>query len=314
MKLIEHLQKAKKTLFTCEIVPPLKGHGINELWKVLDKLVEFQPAIIDVTYHRQEIISLQENNHISRERKRPGTLGICGAILQRYQIDPAPHVICGGMDRYSIEDMLLDIHYLGIQNILILQGDKSHHEKEFIPVQDGYSHASELLEQVQLMEQGRFLDPDLSIRDVPDFCIGVAGYPEKHFFAPSMESDLAMLQKKVSLGADYIITQMFFDNKYYFNFVSQCRKLGITIPILPGIKPITSKKQLTSLPKTFSLQIPENLASDIYFAKNDAEVQKIGMDWCVEQCKELLKNNVPSLHFYTMSKIEPTVQILQQIF
>lgn len=278
MKLHVRLQQAHSTIFTCEIVPPLKSQNDREMWLAIESLAEFKPGVMDVTYHRAEPHPAFDIHGCKIQqwiRKRAGTLGICGAILYRYHLDPVPHFVCAGLDCGALEDMLLDCHWLGIENIMVLQGDKLPKET---------------------------------------FCIGVAGYPEKHHDAPTMEADLDALAHKVRLGANYIVTQMFFDNQKYFAFVKSCRERGISIPILPGIKPITTKKQATVLPGVFHIELPNELQKQLDQAKNDAEVEQIGIEWCVAQCLELKAACVPAIHFYTMSKAEPTLKILKKVF
>jgi methylenetetrahydrofolate reductase (NADPH) len=317
MKLAERLRNAATPLFTCEILPPLKGDGIQEIFDTIDRLMEFKPVAIDVTYHRQDYAHFRKaDGTLERKlyRKRPGTVGICAAILHRYHVDPVPHFICGGFTVEETEDALVDLDFLGIDNLLVLQGDKLEREDRFTATNGGHCYASELLQQVVNMNQGKYLDPNLVVRHPTHFCIGVAGYCEKHCAAPDMDTDLLYLKKKVDSGAEYIVTQMFFDNQKYFQFVEKCRAIGITVPVIPGIKPLTTEKQITLLPNTFSIQLPEPFLHELRKAKNNAEVKEIGIAWCVQQCKELMKYGVPSLHFYTMGKAEPAVKILKQIF
>ena len=317
MKLIDRIQGATSTLFTFEILPPRKGDGIKDLFVTIERLLEFRPAVIDVTTHRQDYVRITDrhgNQEWKPYCKRPGTVGICAAILNRYGIDPVPHIICGGATKERIEEALIDLHYLGITNILVLQGDKLSIEDEFIATPGGHGYANGLLQQATAMNQGRYLDPDIQLKEPSDFCIGVAGYPEKHYAAPDMAADLRFLKAKVDAGADYIVTQMFFDNAKYFSFVESCRALGITVPIIPGIKPLTNARHLATLPAIFFTEIPEILAQEVKRASDPAAVQQIGIEWCIQQCRELLKCRVPSLHFYTMSRPHPTLKILREIF
>jgi methylenetetrahydrofolate reductase (NADPH) len=318
MKVCEHLHTADgKTLFTIEILPPLKGENIKMLFDNIDPLMEFKPPFIDVTYHREEYVYKKLENGLLEKRstrKRPGTVGICAAIQNRYKVDTVPHIICGGFTREETENALIDLHFLGIDNILVLQGDAIKTESRFIPEPDGYRYASELLEQVQRMNKGIYLDDELQNTSPTAFCVGVAGYPEKHFSAPNLKTDLKYLKLKVDLGAEYIVTQMFFDNKKYFDFVDECRKVGITVPIIPGIKPLTGKGQLTILPKTFHIDIPEGLSEAVEKCKDNASVKEVGIEWCIQQSRELIKHNVPTLHFYSMGKSDPIYRIAKELF
>lgn len=318
MKVCEHLQKANgKTLFTIEILPPLKGENIRNLFDNIDPLMEFKPPFIDVTYHREEYVYRKKEGGLlekSTTRKRPGTVGICAAIQNHYKVDTVPHIICGGFSKEETENALIDLHFLGVDNILVLQGDAIKSEARFVPEPDGHRYASELLEQVVKMNKGFFLDEELQNTTPTDFCIGVAGYPEKHFYAPNLKTDLKYLKLKVDLGAEYIVTQMFFDNKKYFEFVDKCRKAGINVPIIPGIKPLTGKGQLTILPKTFHIDIPEDLADEAEKCADNKAVKEVGIKWCIEQSRELINAGVPTLHFYSMGKSDPIFQIAKALF
>jgi len=318
MKITEHIKNANgKSLFTIEILPPLKGENIRSLFDNLDPLMEFKPPFIDVTYHREEYQYRKVESGLLEKRstrKRPGTVGICAAIQNHYKIDTVPHIICGGFTREETENALIDLHFLGIDNVLVLQGDAIKSEAKFIPEPDGYRYASELIEQVGRMNKGKYLDDDLQNTSPTNFCVGVAGYPEKHFSAPNMKADLKYLKLKVDLGAEYIVTQMFFDNRKYFQFVEECRKAGITVPIIPGIKPITGKGQLTVLPKTFHIDIPEELSEAVEQCSDTAAVKEVGIEWCIQQSKELIRQNVPTLHFYSMGKSDPIYRIAKALF
>jgi methylenetetrahydrofolate reductase (NADPH) len=306
-----------KTLFTIEILPPLKGENIKSLFDNLDPLMEFKPPFIDVTYHREEYVYKKMESGLLEKRstrKRPGTVGICAAIQNQYKIDTVPHIICGGFSREETENALIDLHFLGIDNILVLQGDAIKTESKFVPEPDGHRYASELLQQVKKMNNGLYLDDELQGTSPTAFCIGVAGYPEKHFSAPNLKTDIKYLKLKVDLGAEYIVTQMFFDNKKYFDFVEECRKAGINVPIIPGIKPITGKNQLNVLPKTFHIDIPEDLADAVEQCKDNAAVKEVGIEWCIQQSKELIKQNVPTLHYYSMGKSDPIYRIAKALF
>lgn len=318
MKVCDHIKAANgKTLFTIEILPPLKGESIRILFDNIDPLMEFKPPFIDITYHREEYVYKKKENGLLEKRstrKRPGTVGMCAAIQNRYKVDTVPHIICGGFTREETENALIDLHFLGIDNVLVLQGDAIKNESRFVPEPGGHHYASDLLQQVVNMNKGIYLDDDLQNATPTDFCVGVAGYPEKHFFAPNLKADIKYLKLKVDLGADYIVTQMFFDNKKYFDFVEKCREAGITVPIIPGIKPITSRGQTTILPKAFHIDIPEDLADAIDSCKDNFAVKEVGIEWCIQQSKELMKYGVPTLHYYSMGKSDPIYRIAKALF
>ena len=318
MKVTDHLRNANgKTLFTIEILPPLKGENIRSIFDNLDPLMEFKPPFIDVTYHREEYVYKKMESGLLEKRstrKRPGTVGICAAIQNKYKIDTVPHIICGGFTREETENALIDLHFLGIDNILVLQGDAIKSESKFVAEPDGHRFASELLQQAIKMNSGLYLDDELQGTSPTNFCIGVAGYPEKHFSAPNLKADLKYLKLKVDLGAEYVVTQMFYDNKKYFDFVDECRKIGINVPIIPGIKPITGKNQLNVLPKTFHIDIPEDLAEAVDQCKDNAAVKEVGIEWCIQQSKELIQHNVPTLHYYSMGKSDPIYRIAKALF
>lgn len=305
MKVIEHLNEAKGTLVSFEILPPLKGKGINALWEHLDPLMEFKPAFINVTYHRSESMFKKKPDGTFDKvevRKRPGTVGICAALMNRYKVDAVAHLICGGFNKQETEDALIDLHFLGVNNVLVLRGDAPRNESSFEPEPGGHRYAIELQQQVMNMNNAMYLEEDLKNAVRTNFCVGVAGYPEKHFEAPNMQTDLAFLKAKVDAGAEYVVTQMFFDNQKYFAFVQACRDAGIHVPIVPGLKPITSKKQLSIIPRTFHVDIPEALSSEIMKCKSDADVEVVGQEWLLTQSKELKAANVPVLHYYTLGK------------
>lgn len=318
MKVTEHLKEANgKTLFTIEILPPLKGENIKTLFGNIDPLMEFKPPFIDVTYHREEYVFKNKPGGLlekSTTRKRPGTVGICAAIQNKYKVDTVPHIICGGFSREETENALIDLHFLGIDNVLVLQGDAIKTEPRFIPEPDGHHYASDLLQQVVNMNNCVYMDDTLQNPTPTNFCIGVAGYPEKHYCAPNLKSDLKYLKLKVDLGAEYVVTQMFFDNKKYFDFVAKCREAGINVPIVPGIKPITSKVQTTVLPKTFHIDIPEELSDEIDKCKDNAAAKEVGIEWAIQQSKELIRFGVPTLHFYSMGKSDPIYRIAKALF
>lgn len=305
MKVIDHIKQAKDTLISFEVLPPLKGKGIEALYNHLDPLMEFKPSFINVTYHRSEHIFKKRMDGSFEKivvRKRPGTESICAAIMNKYDVDTVPHLICGGFGINETEDALINLRYLGIDNVLVLRGDAAKNETAFEPEPGGHKYASDLLRQVVNLNSGVYLEDELKNSHKTDFCIGVAGYPEKHFEAPNMDTDLAYLKAKVEGGADYIITQMFFDNAKFYAFVEACRAIGITVPIIPGLKPIYSKKQLNILPKTFHIDLPRDLSNEILNCKTDAEVEQVGAEWLLMQSKDLKKNGVPVLHYYTLGR------------
>jgi len=318
MKVVDHLKKANgKTLFTIEVLPPLKGENIRSLFDHMDPLMEFKPPFVDVTYHREEFVYKKRENGLLEKkstRKRPGTVALCAAIQNHYKVDTVPHIICGGFTKDETENALIDLHFLGIENLLVLQGDGIKNEGRFVPEPDGHKYASELLEQIVNLNHGNYLDDDLLNSTPTDFCIGVAGYPEKHFAAPNLKTDLKYLKLKVDHGAQYIVTQMFFDNKKYFDFVARCREAGINVPIIPGIKPITSKNQTNVLPTIFYIDLPEELADEVEKCKDNAAVKQVGIDWAIKQSKELMKAGVPTLHFYSMGKSDPIYKIAKELF
>lgn len=317
MKITDHIKNANgKTLFSFELLPPVKGRGIKEIYNAIDPLMEFNPPFIDVTYHREDYIYKQHENGLLEQvayRKRPGTVAICAAIINRYKVDAVPHLICGGFTKEETENALIDLQFLGIDNVLVLRGDARKADPAFIPTPGGHSYACDLLGQVVDMNNGNYLNGEADVAN-SDFCIGIAGYPEKHFEAPNMALDMRYLKKKVEMGADFIVTQMFFDNKKYCDFVKLCRDNGINVPIIPGLKPITSSKQLINLPKIFHIDIPEDLSDAVLACKSEKEVKEVGIEWMIEQCKELMSFGAPVLHFYTMSNPEPTRRIAQAIF
>lgn len=314
MKVTDHIAQAKGTLISFEVLPPLKGKGIEALYKHLDPLMAFNPSFINVTYHRSEHVFKKRADGTFEKvvtRKRPGTESICGAIMNKYNVDTVPHLICGGFSVNETEDALINLRYLGIDNVLVLRGDAAKNESAFEPEPGGHKYASDLLKQVVNLNAGIYLEDELKGTHKTDFCIGVAGYPEKHFEAPNMESDLQYLKQKVDAGADYIITQMFFDNAKYYAFVKACREIGINVPIIPGLKPVYSKKQLTVLPKTFHIDLPAELSNEILKCKTDEEVEKVGERWLLEQSRDLKKNGVPVLHYYTLGKPGVIVNVVK---
>ncbi len=305
MKVIDHIREAKDTLISFEILPPLKGKGINAIYNHLDPLMEFKPSFINVTYHRSEtMFKKQADGSFAKieVRKRPGTVGICAAIMQHYNVDPVPHLICGGFTREETENALIDLAFLGIDNVLVLRGDAPKNETFFEPEQGGNHYAIDLLKQVVDLNHGLYLEEEVKDPGNAQFCIGVAGYPEKHFEAPNKSTDLAYLKAKVDAGAEYVVTQMFFDNQKYFEFVESCLAAGINVPIIPGLKPITNKKQMSLLPRIFHVDLPTDLSGEIMKCKSDADVELVGTEWLLNQSRELKKAGVPVLHYYTLGK------------
>ena len=314
MKVIEHLQKAKDTLVSFEILPPLKGKTISSIYDHLDPLMEFKPSFINVTYHRSETMFKKKADGTFEKvevRKRPGTVGICAAIMNHYQVDAVPHLICGGFAKRETEDALIDLHFLGVDNVLVLRGDAAKNESSFEPEPDGHRYAIDLLKQVVCLNHGIYLEEDIKNGGKTNFCIGVAGYPEKHFEAANMKMDLQALKAKVDAGAEYIVTQMFFDNQKYFDFVKQCREVGIQVPIIPGLKVIKSAKQINTLPKTFYVDLPPELAEELL--ANADHAQEIGKKWTLNQCEQLLSFGVPALHFYVMNDAPQIVDIFKKL-
>ena len=318
MKVTEHLANAKgKTLFSIEILPPQKGKTIDDLFSAIEPLMEFKPPFIDVTYHREEIMYKKRGDGLMEEvplRKRPGTVGICAALKGRFNVDTVPHLVCGGFTPEETEDALFTLHYLGINNLLLLQGDADKNPKTSDAPKSSYKYASDLVNQVAKMNKGHFLHEETENELKTNFCIGVAGYPEKHFEAPNLRTDLKYLKAKIDAGAEYIVTQMFFDNSKYFEFIDKCREAGINVPIIPGLKPITTKKQCTSLPKVFHVDLPDSLIDEVEKCKTDKEVKEVGIEFCIQQSKELMKQGVPCLHYYTMGNAEITCRIAKKVF
>ncbi len=310
MKVIEHLQTAKEPLISFEIIPPQRGGDFRKLEQVIAALAQFNPPFIDVTSHAAQPVD-GENGKIVR-RKRPGTLGICAVIQHKYKIDAVPHVLCQGFTREETEDFLIDLHYLGIQNVLALRGDKTKYEKLLPEGRSKHEYAADLVKQIAAMNNGKYLEDQFEAAS-PDFCIGAAGYPETHFEAPHATADLRHLHEKVNAGAEYIVTQMFFNNRTYFDFVKRCQYHHIDAPIIPGLKILTSKEQLLSLPQRFYITMPPSLIQQVEAAKDKKEVSEIGIQWAVKQAEELLNHNVPAVHFYVMGNPAPVVEVIQRL-
>ena len=318
MKVTDYLKKAgNNTLISFEVLPPLKGSGMQDIFNLLDPLMEFKPPFIDVTYHREEYIyKKQDSGYYEKTaiRKRPGTVGICAAIMHRYDVDAVPHLICGGFNREDTENALIDLNFLEINNVLALRGDALQFDSKFVPEPGGNAYALDLVKQIDDMNHGRYLDENIENGQKTNFCIGIAGYPEKHFEAPNMESDLAFIKQKVEAGAEYIVTQMFFDNKKYFEYVESCRNAGIHIPIVPGLKPLTKMYQLSSIPRHFYINLPEDLVSAFLSAKTMEAKRQVGIEWCIAQSKELKAAGVPCLHYYTMGDVVTIKKIAESVF
>ena len=318
MKVTDYLKKAgNNTLISFEVLPPRKGSGMQEIFNLLDPLMEFKPPFIDVTYHREEYIyKKQDSGYYEKTaiRKRPGTVGICAAIMHRYDVDAVPHLICGGFNREDTENALIDLNFLEINNVLALRGDALQFDSKFVPEPSGNAYALDLVKQIDDMNHGRYLDENIENGQKTNFCIGIAGYPEKHFEAPNMESDLAFIKQKVEAGAEYIVTQMFFDNKKYFEYVESCRNAGIHIPIVPGLKPLTKMYQLSSIPRHFYINLPEDLVSAFLSAKTMEAKRQVGIEWCIAQSQELKAAGVPCLHYYTMGDVDTIKKIAESVF
>jgi methylenetetrahydrofolate reductase (NADPH) len=318
MKVTEHIENANgKPLFSFEILPPLKGQNIQSIFDSIDPLMEFKPPFIDVTYHREEYEYKELPNGLLEKKivkKRPGTVGICSAIQNKYQLDAIPHILCGGFTKEDTENFLIDLDFLGIQNVVALRGDAVKSEIYFKPEKEGNQYATELVSQIENLNKGIYLDADLQNTSATNFCIGVAGYPEKHMEAPSLDSDIYFLKQKIKNGAAYIVTQMFFDNKKFFDFVDKCRREGITVPIIPGLKPISTKKQLNQIPHRFKVDLPDDLIMAIVKAKDNDAVRQIGIEWCTAQSKELVASGIPVLHYYSMGKPDNIKAIAKEVF
>jgi methylenetetrahydrofolate reductase (NADPH) len=318
MKVTEYFEQAKgTTLISFEVLPPMKGGSIQSIFNTLDPLMEFKPPFIDVTYHREEFVYKRRPSGYFEKiaiRKRPGTVGICAAIMNRYGVDAVPHLICGGFSKEDTENALIDLHFLNINNVLALRGDAEKFEGKFIPHPDGNAYALDLVKQVQAMNEGHYMDTSIQNGTKTDFCIGVAGYPEKHFEAPSLMADFQTTKAKIEAGGNYIVTQMFFDNKHYFDYVDLCRREGVDVPVVPGLKPITKKAQLTALPRVFFLNLPDDLVKAVLQAKDDDAVKEIGIEWCIAQSKELKAKGAPCLHYYTMGDVKTIRRIAEAVY
>lgn len=314
MKVTELLNQADRCLFSFEILPPKKGKSADDIFATVEALLPYKPSFIDVTSHPTQVIFKEMGDGMLKRvpiKKRPGTLSVCAAITYRYGVATVPHIICSGFSKDETEDALIELSFLGIKNVMALRGDPSHGDKRFVPSADGHCNALGLVEQISGLNRGEYLH---EVADPTDFCIGVSGYPEKHVEAPNMASDLGWLKAKVDAGADFIVTQMFFDNADYFKFVEDCRTLGITVPIIPGLKPLTARSQISMLPQTFGIDLPSGLVEAVSAAPDEESVRKIGIEWCIEQSRELAAKGAPGLHFYTMGKATAVRKIVEAVY
>ncbi len=317
MKVIDIISSSSKTVFSLELLPPLKGNDASHIYKTIENLLDYNPKYINITTHRDEVEfrELSDGSLIKRTtRKRPGTVAIAASIQNRFGIPVVPHILCGGFTKSETEHVLIDLNFLGIENVLALRGDGIKTQHVFQPEKEGHSNANELVGQIVNLKKGVYLEKDLKNNTPLDFCIGVAGYPEKHFEAPNMEQDICYLKQKVDAGADYIVTQMFFNNRFYYDFVNKCRNIGITVPIIPGIKPVTLKNQLTVLPKIFNIDLPVELSDELAKCKTNEDASKVGTEWAIYQSKDLVANNVPSLHIYTYGVSDNVREIVKAVF
>jgi len=318
MKVIDILNSSQKPFASFELVPPLKGSDVSRLYDSIDPLMQFQPPFINITCHRDEVEYVSNGDGSYRKMtlaKRPSTIAIVAAIMRRYpNLEIVPHVICGGASQSRVESELLDLHFLGIQNVVALRGDAIPGQRFFIPEADGFSHSSELVAMIRHLNDGQYLDPTVKNGLSTDFCVGVAAYPEKHFEAANLDVDIQHLKQKVEAGADYIVTQMFFDNQQYFRFVDCLREAGITVPVIPGLKPISSQRQIDLLPRSFHIDIPQALVNEINKAKTADAVYQVGIEWAIEQSRDLLAHGAPAIHYYTMAKPDNVCQIVEKVF
>ena len=318
MKVIDILNSSQKPFASFELVPPLKGSDVSRLYDSIDPLMQFQPPFINITCHRDEVEYVPNGDGSYRKMtlaKRPSTIAIVAAIMRRYpHLEIVPHVICGGASQSRVESELLDLHFLGIQNVVALRGDAIPGQRFFIPEPDGFSHSSELVAMIRHLNGGQYLDPTVKNGLSTDFCVGVAAYPEKHFEAANLDVDIQHLKQKVEAGADYIVTQMFFDNQQYFRFVDRLREAGITVPVIPGLKPISSQRQIELLPRSFHIDIPQALVNEINKAKTADAVYQVGIEWAIAQSRDLLTHGAPAIHYYTMAKPDNVCQIVEKVF
>ena len=318
MKVIEILNNSQRPFASFELVPPLKGSDVSRLYDSIEPLMQFEPPFINITCHRDEVEYVPNGDGTYKKMtlaKRPGTVAIVAAIMRRYpQLEIVPHVICGGASASRVESELLDLHFLGIRNVVALRGDAIPGQRFFIPETDGFSHSSELVAMINHLNHGQYLDPTVKKGLPTDFCVGVAAYPEKHFEAANLDADIQHLKRKVEAGADYIVTQMFFDNQQYFRFVERLRQAGITVPVIPGLKPISSQRQIDLLPRSFHIDIPQQLVSELSKAKSADAAYQVGIEWAISQSRDLLAHGAPAIHYYTMAKPDNVCQIVKTVF
>lgn len=318
MKVIDILRSAERPFASFELVPPLKGSDVSILYQSIDPLMQFNPPFINVTCHRDEIEYVPNADgtfSMMTLSKRPSTVAIVAAIMRRYpELEIVPHVICGGASRSKVESELLDLHFLGIRNVVALRGDALPGQRFFVPEKNGFSHSSELVNMIANLNKGQYLDPTVRKGTATDFCVGVAAYPEKHYEAANLDTDIEFLKKKVDAGADYIVTQMFFDNDSFFRFVDGCRKAGINVPIIPGLKPMSTLRQIDLLPRSFHIDIPQELVTIMAKAKTNDDAYKIGIEWASRQSEQLLAHGVPAIHYYTMARPDNVCQVVRNAF
>lgn len=317
MNVVEKLKNAKSPLFTFELLPPPKGTNIDTIYNAIDQLIEFNPAYINITYHQQEEVFKNRADGLIEKStvwKRPGTVAISAAIKYKYGVTIVPHIICGGFSKEETENALIDLNFLGINNLLVLRGDPQKGQKYFVPENGGHKYSIDLVKQIINLNNGKYLDKDIQNKTATNFCLGVAGYPEKHIESPNMKFDMMILKEKIDAGAEYVVTQMFFDNNKYYDFVRLCREEGINVPIVPGIKPISSVNDIKLLPKVFNIDIPEELSHELEKSKSNHEARRIGIEWAIKQSKELKNFGVPSLHYYTIGQSDNIKEIARQIF
>jgi methylenetetrahydrofolate reductase (NADPH) len=317
LKVNEAIERADKTLFSFELLPPLKGQNIEHIESAIDPLMEFNPAFVNVTYHQEEFHYKPLSNGLLEKktiRKRPGTVGITAAIMYRYRLNVVPHIICGGFNQEETENALIDLHFLGVKNLLVVRGDAQPSMKYFRAEPGGHSHSIDLVNQIMKLNNGKYIEEDLLNATPTNFSVGVAGYPEKHIEAPNLESDLKFLKMKIDAGAEFVVTQMFYDNRKYFDFVERCRAIGITIPIIPGLKPISTLNHLNILPQTFNIDLPQELVKEVQKCTDNKQIRKLGIEWAIAQSRELIANGAPVLHFYTMGNSDNIRKIAEAVF
>lgn len=316
-KVTDILNKKITPFASFELVPPLKGSDISKLYHSIEPLMEFKPPFINITFHRDEVEYRQKPDGTFEKvtiTKRPGSVAVAAAIMKRFNVEVVPHIICGGASKHKIENDLIDLNFLDIQNVVALRGDAIPGQKHFTPETDGHRYSSELVEQIYNLNHGKYIDESITDAIATNFCIGVAGYPEKHYEAPNLDIDIENLKRKADAGADYIVTQMFFDNKKFFKFVDRCRAAGIGLPIIPGLKPISTQTHIDMLPRSFSIDLPQNLMKEIRKCKDNKAIYQVGIEWCSAQSKELLEHGAPAIHYYTMGKADNIREILKRTF